>query len=267
MRNTIKTENYSADFGKRAEDYAHHRAEFPSCMYDRLRDFGIGRKDQDILDIGTGTGALARTFAKAGATVTAIDISQNMLDQAQLLADRGDISVNFRNVPAEETGLADSSMDVITAGQCWHWFDSGRAYAEVKRVLRPGGKLVFCHFDWLPQPGSIPYLSEQLILAHNPNWPYPNLSGFHFGNAESASKAGFPAIDCFSYEFNQPYNHEGWRGRIRASAGIGGTLTQDKVAVFDAEHAALLQRNFPQQIFKIPHRVFCIIAGLPPATA
>ena len=49
------------------------------------------------------------------------------------------MQVEYHVAPAEETGLPDDNFDVVTAGQCWHWFDRPRAAAEVARLLRPGG--------------------------------------------------------------------------------------------------------------------------------
>ncbi len=67
------------DFGLTASDYAKHRAGFPDSLFERLRAFGIGIAGQDVVDLGTGTGALARGFARRGCRVTGIDPSESML--------------------------------------------------------------------------------------------------------------------------------------------------------------------------------------------
>ena len=64
------------------------------------------------------------------------------------------MQVNYRVATAEATGLVSVSYDVVSAGQCWHWFDRQSAAAEARRLLRPGGAVLICHFDWLPLPGS-----------------------------------------------------------------------------------------------------------------
>ena len=51
--------------------------------------------------------------------------------------------------------MASSAADLVTAGQCWHWFDQPRAIAEVIRLLKPGGQLVIANFDWLPLAGNV----------------------------------------------------------------------------------------------------------------
>lgn len=78
-------------------------------------------------------------------------------------------------------------------------------------------------------------------------------------------EAGFQEIETFSYDINVPYTHEGWRGRIRASAGVGASLSPEEVRAFDQELEALLQARFAERILQVHHRVFAVIAR-PPET-
>jgi hypothetical protein len=59
------------------------------------------------------------------------------------------------------------------------------------------------------------------------------------------------------------YTPEVWRGRIRASAGVGASLSQERVDAFDADLAALLDAKHPGGNLDIPHRVFAVIARRP----
>ena len=106
------------DFGKTAADYRRHRAGFPERLFDRLAGFGIGGAGQRILDLGTGTGSLARGFARRGAQVTALDIAPEMLRAAAELAAAEGLEIDFCEGPAEATGLPDGAFDAVTAGQC-----------------------------------------------------------------------------------------------------------------------------------------------------
>jgi len=71
------------DFGATSKDYARHRAGFPDSLFERLATFGIGLPGQRIVDLGTGTGTLARGFARRGCRVIGIDISEAMLQAAR----------------------------------------------------------------------------------------------------------------------------------------------------------------------------------------
>ena len=74
------------DFGRTADDYVMYRAGFPEALFERLEGCGIGRAGQRILDLGSGTGSLARGFARRGARVTALDIAEELLAQTRALA-------------------------------------------------------------------------------------------------------------------------------------------------------------------------------------
>lgn len=247
------------DFGKTATDYATHRAGFPPALLDRLTAFGIGTPGQRLLDLGTGTGTLARQFASRGAVVTGLDPAAAMLDQArQLDADAG-VEVDYRVGRAEETGLEAESFDVVTAGQCWHWFDRPAAAAEVARLLVPGGAVAIAHFDWLPLPGNIVAATEALILEHNPSWDFAGGDGTHPAWFADLAGAGFTGLESFSFDVAVPYSHADWRGRIRASAGVAASLTPTQVEAFDVAHATLLATQFPDDPLSVPHRVWALV--------
>jgi hypothetical protein len=71
--------------------------------------------------------------------------------------------------------------------------------------------------------------------------------------------AGFAEIETFSFDIDAPYSHEAWRGRVRASAGVGGSLPADAVARFDAELAELLAGEFPEEPLLTPHRAWALV--------
>jgi len=130
------------DWSGAAEDYARHRPGFPDSFYTRLKKYGIGAPGQRVLDLATGTGAVARALSQAGCQVVGVDIAQGQIEQAKQLAEREGVTAEFKVCPAEDTGLPDNSFDIITAAQCWLYFDRERILAEVSRLLAPGGRLV-----------------------------------------------------------------------------------------------------------------------------
>ncbi len=247
------------DFGKTAGDYATHRAGFPDAFFTRLRTFGVGISGQRVLDVGTGTGTLARGFAQRGCRAIGIDPSAAMLDAARGLDAAAGVAVDYRVGRAEDTGLEAGSVDVVTAGQCWHWFDRPRAAAEARRVLTSDGTLVIGHFDWIPLPGNVVEATEQLILRHNPAWTFFGGTGLYPLWLADVAGAGFHDLETFSFDVMAPYTHEGWRGRIRASAGVAASLPPDAVARFDDALATLLATSFPTSPMAVHHRVFGLV--------
>lgn len=106
------------DWGKTSYDYATYRPGPPDSFYEKLLALDIGLNKQRILDLATGTGVLARQFAKQGAIVSGIDISDVQLEQAKRLAEQENVEVDFRVSPAEITPFDENSFYVITANQC-----------------------------------------------------------------------------------------------------------------------------------------------------
>lgn len=260
------TEALNVDFGKTAADYGRYRAGFPDALFTRLAALGIGLRGHRVLDLGTGTGTLARGFARRGCDVTGLDPSAPLLEEAARLDHAAGVTIRYVIATAEATGLPAASFDVVSAGQCWHWFDRGRAAPEARRLLVPAGRLVIAHFDWIPLPGNAVEATERLIEQHNPEWKGGGGTGIHRAWLRDVAVAGFEQIETFSFDLQVPYSHEAWRGRIRASAGIAASLPPDAVARFDAELRDLLAQRFPDDPMLTPHRVFAVVCRNPSST-
>jgi SAM-dependent methyltransferase len=252
---------FGTSFGVAASDYGTFRAGFPDSIFDRLAVFGIGVMSQTVVDLGTGTGTLARGFALRGCRVIGVDPDERMLAKARQLDQRMSLNITYVNGRAESTELEDGTADVVTAGQCWHWFDRRRAIAEVLRILKPGGKVAIAHFDWLPLAGSMVEATEELIQQYNPQWHLGGGLGMYPQWLPELSEAGLRNIETFSYDVDVPYTPEAWRGRIRASAGVAA-LETETVRLFDQDLRALLAARFSASIFAVPHRVFAIVADV-----
>ena len=120
-------------FGNAALDYAAHRAGFPKATSTGWRPSGSVRPVSGLLDLGTGTGTLARQLAACGAVVTGIDPDIRLMRQGAELAKAAGVEVTWHEGTAEDTGLRTAETDVVTAGQCWHWFDRPTAIAEARQ--------------------------------------------------------------------------------------------------------------------------------------
>ncbi|MBE2231896.1 MAG: class I SAM-dependent methyltransferase [Anaerolinea sp.] len=99
------------DFGKTSEDYARHWAGFPPSLFQRLATAGIGLPGQRVLDLGTGTGTLARGFALQGCHVTGVDVAAPQLAQAAELDRQAGVQVSYLLAAAEATGLPSAHFD------------------------------------------------------------------------------------------------------------------------------------------------------------
>ena len=241
------------DWSRTSADYAAHRPGPPQRLYDMLALLGVGRPGQRLLDLGTGTGLVAREFARRGCAVSATDIAAGQIEAARSEARREGLGIDFQVAPAEQCPHADASFDVVTASQCWMYFDPDLVCAEVRRVLKPGGVLVTTHFSWLPQADTVARASEALVLKFNPAWRGAGWSGAV--PAVPLWSVGQAAVRAmFWFDEAVPFTHESWRGRMRACRGVAATLTAAQTAAFDAEHAAVLNQIAPPR-FQVLHRV------------
>jgi SAM-dependent methyltransferase len=250
------------DFGLTASDYGQYRAGFPPRLVEHLVATNVVRDDDRVLDVGTGTGTLARLLAPRVRSVLGTDPTEQLLEQARALGDEAG-NVVYKCGVAEETGLDNESVDLVAAGQCWHWFDADRAAAELLRVLSRGGRLVIAHFDWLPLPGNVVEATEALIIAHNPDWRLGKGSGLYPRWLTDVAVAGFEQIETFSFDVEVPYSHQAWVGRIRASAGVGASLDAAAVERFSDQLSNLLASRFPADSLTVPHRTWAVVARKP----
>jgi SAM-dependent methyltransferase len=184
-----------------------------------------------------------------------------LLDAAIAQDAAAGVTIAYREGRAEALPYADQSFDIVTAGQCWHWFDGDAAAGEAWRVLKPGGHVAVAHFDWLPLPGNVVEATERLILEANPAWPLAGGTGLYPQWPGDLARAGFTELETHSFDISQVYGHDAWRGRIRASAGVRASLDEAATAMFDAKLATLLQ-GYPNPL-SIPHRVWWVTGRRP----
>lgn len=252
------------DFGRHSDDYAAYRPGFPASFYHRL-DGIIHLNGLRALDLATGPGTVALELAARGCTVTGIDISAGQIATARRVARERKLEAraHFVVAGAEQTGLAANAFDLVTAGQCWHWFDGVAALAEAQRILRPGGVLAIVNYSYLAARSPVARETEELILRFNPTWSMAGSAGMFPELIDEVIHGGFGLIEQFCYDQDETFSHARWRGRIRTCNGVGsGGLAPAEVARFDEALQQLLSVSHPEPM-AVPHRVWCIVARKP----
>jgi len=239
------------DWGRTAEDYAKYRDIYPDEFYKKIIDRGLCIAGQNVLDIGTGTGVLPRSLYRFGARWTGTDISPEQIAAAKRLAEAGKMDIDFRAVSAEELTFPKESFDVITACQCFWYFDHEKVMPLLADFLKETGRLLILYMAWLPYEDAVAGKSEELVLKYSPAWSGAGETR-HPIPIPDAAYDHFELEDHEEYDLQVPFTRESWHGRMKACRGVGASLSEEELARWDAEHRALLERIAPEE-FEVQH--------------
>lgn len=259
----IKNEKIDAgkafDWGKVSGDYAKYRDIYPDIFYGKIAERGLCVKGHTVLDLGTGTGVLPRNMYRYGAKWVATDISENQILYArELSAECPDIK--YLVAAAEDICFPDDSFDVITACQCYWYFDYKRLSPALARMLKSDGKLLLLYMAWLPFEDRIAGESEKLVLKYSPNWS----GAGEFVHPISPSEEIYDFFEPVFHEeylVDVPFTRMSWHGRLKACRGVGASLSPEEIARWEAEHKKLLNDIAPES-FSVKHYVSMLELGL-----
>lgn len=237
------------DWGKTSVDYAKYRDIYPQEFYDKIINRNLCLNGQRVLDIGTGTGVIPRNMYRYGAKWVATDISENQIEQAKILSQGMDIEYFVSS--AETLDFSDDSFDVITACQCFWYFNHERTMPLFHRLLKPNGRILVLNMAWLPFEDKIAGESEKLVLEYSPNWSGAGETK-HPIHIPECYRENFELVYHEEYQLEVPFTRENWHGRMKACRGVGASLTPNEVRRWEQEHIELLEKIAPNE-FDILH--------------
>ena len=241
------------DWGKTSGDYVKYRDVYPEIFYKKIVERGLCIKGQKVLDLGTGTGVLPRNMYGHGAEWIGTDISENQIVQARLLSAGLGQNIEYRVVATENIDFPEASIDVITACQCFYYFDKEKVIPKLAKMLKPRGRLLILYMSWLPLEDKIAAASEELVLKYNPKWSGAGQIRHPVFVSEAVHEL-FDVAHREEYDVDISFTREAWNGRMKATRGVGASLSAEEVAAWEREHKALLQKIAPEE-FVIKHQV------------
>lgn len=216
-------------FSDRVEDYVNYRPHYPEAVVTYLRaTYGL-TPAWEVADIGSGTGISTELFLRNGNRVYAVEPNYEMRKKAEeLLGDHtaakegaatasgGGRFVSIDGT-AEATGLREASVDMIVAGQAFHWFDPVQCRMEFMRILRPGGVVALI---WNERLVATVFEKdyEALILHYGSDYKTINHKNI---SAERIGGFFHPAVFVLAtFPNEQVFDFEGLKGRLLSSSYI-----------------------------------------------
>ncbi|MFM9370733.1 class I SAM-dependent methyltransferase [Streptomyces sp. Da 82-17] len=158
-RDPARIRETARSFGTDTARYDRSRPRYPQALVDRLAGEATRlseRPEPHVLDVGTGTGIVARQLRGAGCRVLGVDVDPRMAEAA-----RGD-GIDVEVSGFESWDPAGRRFDAVVSGQTWHWLDATACAAVAARALRPGGRLAaFWNVPELP-----PEVTRALAAAY-----------------------------------------------------------------------------------------------------
>lgn len=203
-------------FSSRVENYLKYRPTYPPAILEflkahcRLTEFAV------VADIGSGTGLLTELFLKNGNYVFGVEPNSEMRSAAENLLQKYS---HFKSIPgrAEETTLDEQSVDFITIGQAFHWFDRSKTRQEFARVLKPQGWIALVE-NMLCTSGT------SFTVAYHRLWQtcvQGYSTTFNLARAKQNLVAfyGTDLIEMEVFNNKQVVDYNGLKGRLLSSSG------------------------------------------------
>lgn len=210
--------SHSADatgrFSDCAELYGQYRPEYPVEMFAFLLGEAGLQKDCTVADLGSGTGILSKPFLQNGLTVYGVEPNADMRAVAETKLQTYD---GFRSVDgtAEATGLEESTVDLVVAGQAFHWFNAEHTRDEVRRILRPTGMCALIWNERVTDTTSFLIEYEEFLRAWGTDYDTVRTS---YENLEAIATVLGSEYSLTTFENSQTLKLDGLRGRVLSSS-------------------------------------------------
>ena len=192
-------------FSAQSAAYAQHRPRYPEALFDFIAAQCPVR--EQAWDVATGNGQAARALAARFDRVVATDASRQQIASAAP-HDR----VTYRVEPAEASSLAVRSVDAVTVAQALHWLRHDRFYAEVRRVLKPGGLFAAWTYGLFRITPDVDRVLDRFY--HDLVGPYWPPERHHVEAAYQTIPFPFDALDVPAFKIEVPWSVADVRGYL-----------------------------------------------------
>ncbi|OAI48833.1 hypothetical protein AYO45_00735 [Gammaproteobacteria bacterium SCGC AG-212-F23] len=209
MKNSVER------FSQTVNDYAKYRPSYPQEVLQVLIAKCGLTKDKIVADVGSGTGLLSKLLLEYGSAVYGVEPNQFMREAAEVYLKS---YPNFFSVNgiAEATTLQNQSVDIITVGTAFHWFDAEKTKIEFKRILKSSGWVVLVWNVRNMEKSELLHDYEDLILRYGKDYRESNARRFD----KTAIAEFFSPYEMKIQSFKnfQQFDWEGLKGRLLSTS-------------------------------------------------
>lgn len=233
-------------FSGRVESYIRSRPGYPQQVVDTLRDECGMTADWVVADVGSGTGLLSEPFLKNGNHVTGVEPNDEMREASEKLL-QGYAGFQAVKGSAESTALPSHSVDLVTAGQVFHWFHQQRARAEFTRILRPGGWIAIL-FNTRDIASPLVQAYERLLEEYGTDYRQVR----HENIALEIFNAFYGPQGCRKtmFRYVQTLDYEGLKGRLLSSSFVPNEGEKAEAMVRELERAFRVHEQGGKVLFE-----------------
>jgi ubiquinone/menaquinone biosynthesis C-methylase UbiE len=199
-------------FSDRVENYVRFRPGYPPEAVEVLKKACGLTRDSFVADIASGTGIFTRLLLENGNRVFGVEPNADMRQAGEEYLAK---YPKFTSIvgTAENTGLPNQSVDLVTAAQAAHWFDREKTRREFQRILKPTGYAALIWNDRRLEASAFDHDYEQLVLQHGTDYTDVN----RFGKAADQFFGGFRCELRVLPNF-QELDYQALEGRLLSSS-------------------------------------------------
>jgi len=240
-------------FSKRVENYIRYRPGYPAEIIDLLESACGLTPESVVADLGSGPGFLTQLFLKNGNKVFGVEPNAEMRAAGEKLLVQYS---NFISIDAsgEETRLPGHSVDLIAAGQAFHWFDREKVKPEFKRILKPEGWVALIWNGFRVETSPLNKGYQEIVLKYGTDYKEVarEITGVDVESFFAPKQCRFA-----SFKFKQVFDFEGLKGRLLSSSYAPeptdpsfARMIEELRALFDAtQHDGKVDFNYETEVY------------------